>query len=453
MAANNDNEMMSIDETSPIIALLPYEQVHKDDDYKEETKNNFLENDALETDAIIEKFKIAVTFLLHSKSPLHDGNISYSFKNVCQMYNNQLNNDDEHYQRLLTSLNSFYSKSYEEQWYTLHKLWNKWRRFHYDGDIANTGFYQDVLMDEFCDEYLSNHRKFRITTLCDEVSTKNDVIRKIQSRDQMKQWLDYKMRAMDTSINELPDETESDKQPMFLWESQHVLSFVEEMDQCKHLAPVFLQYNINGSELCAMTQKQFELLFECFLLNNDEFDKNIFNDLKSNNDNQVDWRIAQHSSALKKLVDKTRIKQHIVSRYHLASDLLKHLLTERDYPHIQVEAQNIFELIQFLRTDSKAGPKHFWKIDSLFFHKIDNFLAVLLSPPRITQIFQKWFPDFLVDENKSYGSNKTDVQKRVESSRKGAQRYIPVSPDCLDKCMDVMCAYTACSDFFHNIDR
>eukprot|EP01084_Bolivina_argentea_P204983 350173_1 len=448
MAANNDNEMMSIDETSPIIALLPYEQVHKDDDYKEETKNNFLENDALETDAIIEKFKIAVTFLLHSKSPLHDGNISYSFKNVCQMYNNQLNNDDEHYSQLLKNLNLLYSESYQEQWYTLYETWINWGK--YDDDTINTEN-DGAAIDEFCNAYILNQHKFVVTPDKNDEnklsSDKNDIIHDIVTRESMQRWIEtYKIH----NVNEhkWSTENESDKRPMFVWNCKDVIAFVEDIEELKHWASVFLQYNIDGRELCVMNELQLQLLLECFLVNNHSFE-NIFSTLKNRNDNII----RHQATALKKLVDKTRIKQHIVSRYHLASDLLKHLLTERDYPHIQVEAQNIFELIQFLRTDSKAGPKHFWKIDSLFFHKIDNFLAVLLSPPRITQIFQKWFPDFLVDENKSYGSNKTDVQKRVESSRKGAQRYIPVSPDCLDKCMDVMCAYTACSDFFHNIDR
>eukprot|EP01084_Bolivina_argentea_P008131 15201_1 len=140
-------------------------------------------NDTFEADIVIEKFKIAITFLLHPQSPLHNSdncdeetdtsfdiidkclgnknNVSL-FKTRCHKYNNDTNaaRNSKYYKVCLKYLHSFYTKEYQHQWSILNTFWNYWNQnindnISEDTDCDDETTYQSYL-EEACDIYLWN---------------------------------------------------------------------------------------------------------------------------------------------------------------------------------------------------------------------------------------------------------------------------------------------------------
>eukprot|EP01083_Nonionella_stella_P014074 39554_1 len=264
----------------------------------------------------------------------------------------------------------------------------------------------------------------------------------------------------------------SDTMPMYMWQWQDVVALIESMDDIKHFASVFWQYKIDGKELCTMTQKQIEYLIECSLLNNHKLKDENLNALRYNTERRhLTWPITQEARILREQTDKIRIRQHIICQYRLAIDLLKHFLTESEYPGIQEDAEKIFNLIQLLRVNVNKGPKHFWKMEPVpFFNKIDNFLAVLLAPKRLRQAFAECYPDFLqppapvpheseaqttcTEETHTTTLSMSSIfSDQLMSPRNSARSGASVSADVLDKCVDMMCSHSKYTLFIHNTDR
>ncbi len=62
------------------------------------------------------------------------------------------------------------------------------------------------------------------------------------------------------------------------------------------------------------------------------------------------------------------------------------------------DANNIKHCVNLVRSNISDGPKKFWKIESHFFNKIDNYLTVLVCGENIQDLYLQCFPDFLYEE-------------------------------------------------------
>eukprot|EP01084_Bolivina_argentea_P022515 41843_1 len=207
--------------------------------------------------------------------------------------------------------------------------------------------------------------------------------------------------------------------PMDLWSWQNVVAAIEdaifqdengEIYQLKHFASVFWQYQIEGKELVAMDVLQVELLVECWFLNN--IKEQFFDEVKRKSQQELGddvWDLALEAQRLMKYIDRLRIHSHVVSRYHLSMDIVQLIISEykdnagqetinRNINDVYEDAVNIKHCVDLLRANISDGPKQFWKIESHFFNKIDNYLSVLICGETIQDLYLKCFPDFLYEE-------------------------------------------------------
>lgn len=218
-------------------------------------------------------------------------------------------------------------------------------------------------------------------------------------------------------------------QPMDVWKWQNVVAFIEANEELRHLASVFWQYRIDGRELCKMGSKQIELLVECSMINNHNIIESDFDFLKDRAKSR--WQLEPEAEALVHYKDKTRILSHVIAKYHLAMDTV-HEVTEnvRDtkrYHEFYQDAAMIADTIQILRANPLNGSKLYWKIDSYFFDKIDNFLSILICDDLIREMYSKCVYDFLIVPDKPPSDYVDEIMKDNKLKHDAMKSKSPLS--------------------------
>ena len=370
---------------------------------------------------IIEKMKIALTFLLNKDSKI--------FQQNEQIQEHEIDEIDENIMNKLYVLSNYKS---------LNKTWNEWKLYkNIDNNIDDLIDFNDEELqyledesDHFLDEQhdlieCSSQSLIQTLTNSFTKSTPKQIsIRKnphfytlniqkygsnslysdeelefVSNKKKMNEWITkYKSNINHIKSNKYSDIKMDHFMPMNVWNWKNVVSFIESMDEFKYFASIFWEYQINGKELMKMKRKQIELLLEHSFLNNSQFLLNKENEVKFEN-------VKSKSTEISKLVcciHKARIQSHVISRYYLTMDVL-HNLVNKKYETIINEAfyddaKMIFHLIQSFRS-FHSGPKTFWKMDAIFFNKIDNYLSVLICDEHLFKMYQISFPDFLCEED------------------------------------------------------
>eukprot|EP01084_Bolivina_argentea_P173636 300777_1 len=192
-----------------------------------------------------------------------------------------------------------------------------------------------------------------------------DKLRDISKRIDMEDWLiTYKERSdidfdggsfLCKSImgNDLHDEhlkrtIAINNLPFSKWEWEHVVFWIQKIDEFKTFASVFSEWKINGEELLEMNVKQIMWLTDC-CYRQEKINKEIVKDL-----------------IIK--IKKQMINTIITYQYGLY------------YKVIKQYSSDISELLKYLYPKTEQGPKALWKLDAFYFSKIDNLLAIFAAP-------------------------------------------------------------------------
>eukprot|EP01083_Nonionella_stella_P239003 837014_1 len=288
-----------------------------------------------------------------------------------------------------------------------------------------------------------------VKTLNNTPFSKEEELSGVRTRDQMKQWITkYKDRGFKWGWHHTPTENEMDPMdtiskndkscgamcnrwmdaikaifyrdefqkevplhlPMYAWTWQHLVSFIESEEQYKRFSSIFWEYSINGQEICNMKAKQIELLIECSVLNNSKVFESEFDEFKllqsrnafygvdpEQKEAKNEWEITTAANELYEYIIKGRVQSQIVSRYYTAWDILMQVANNTKHP-LNMKARSIRDLVSLLRAEPADGPKQFWKVDAVFFNKIDNYLMALIGRGSVRSIFQKYWPDFLFED-------------------------------------------------------
>eukprot|EP01084_Bolivina_argentea_P249812 418343_1 len=429
---------------------------------------------------IIERLKIAVTFLLHKNSPLYLNNKHNN--NACfQEYNVDESDENTDFELYHAKVNLLYNEIYKNKHDLIYKQWCKWLQY---ADRIENGEIIDIqekmneshefieheehILEDISDDFILNKATLKKTTQSIigsfasktlkterdhftrmathrqqkrklenkkiehkeekdndfiqkrdthlsqlEINTSEDMLYIIEDRQSMKQWIKkYKHDLMSQAFNcchreytEDAGQTDFDiTTPMNTWSWQNVVAFIEASEALRHLASVFWQYRITGAELCRMGSKQIELLIECSMLNNHNFVETEFDKLK--NISADKWELCIDAKKFVYYKDQMRIQSHIISKYHLAIDVLHDIIygviedDKHQHKEFYEDSAVIFDVISFLRANNIDGSKEYWKIDAYFFNKIDNYLAVLISDDLIREMYQKCYLYFLISPDK-----------------------------------------------------
>eukprot|EP01084_Bolivina_argentea_P204981 350168_1 len=282
------------------------------------------------------------------------------------------------------------------------------------------------------------------------LNDKEDIhLQDVECHNDMKLWIEkHKAVQEHNLLNIFRDKMDADKLPMSLWSKMDVISFITKLEDIQpHFESALWQYNINGQDLCDITEEQMEWLMQISIENNHDIDleDNFISDSK---DDEDEFGV----KALKSEVNKNRIKSHIVCYYYHTMDRLKSLCAENN-----IQAQSIYNIIKMLRMSIREGPKAFWKSDAIFFHKIDNFLAVLLANTHLQEMYLKCYKVFEVDKHDENESNSIITKEHMleissNSFEEQENNVEMVKEDLMDTCADKICCYHV-SECIHNTDR
>eukprot|EP01083_Nonionella_stella_P070848 189819_1 len=440
---------------------------------------------------ILERLKIAITFLLHSNSPLRANNtIDYA---LFHGYNNHIQQEDFDLDIYTAKINLLYKKTYKTQHKVMHKTWQEWQQYVTNTETDTKQRVQAVhalmeqheeFLEETADDFILSQSIFTQTsqsliasfaapthqqttlrsnelvnmatqrqqnrqmhTASDrgqlpdfamDLQRSADVLQTIEDRESMKQWIGkYKTNSdliAKAFINccccnreyiEEAGQAELDiTSPMTAWSWQNVVAFIESSEELRHLASVFWQYKLNGLELCKMGGKQLELLVECSLLSNEQFIESDFDRVKQQH--QREWTLRMDAERFVYYKDKVRIESHVIAQYHLAMDILKHVIygvldnDDAEYKEFYQDFGLISDLLEILRAEHIHGSKEYWKMDAYFFDKIDNYLAILISNPLVLTMYHQSHCDFLVPPEKvpdDYVYRLMDANDRIAHSQ------------------------------------
>eukprot|EP01083_Nonionella_stella_P183901 665722_1 len=389
---------------------------------------------------ILEKLKIALTFLLHDESPMwkeEDIKENNAFeKRLTQYSHNPLSRYED-------VLNSLFDQTYASHHASLHSVWSKWMahttsNLDFDQMIQNNA---QILDDDCVDLY--HEAKYVDTHSAKALSN-------VGTRKEMEEWINKYKAHSNCNLNELGEEKNA-RMFIDLWSWQSVVAAIEDAQQLrlKHFASVFWQYQINGKELLAMNAQQMQFLVESWCVNN------IGIQLQ---DQMVQSQLSAESEWLKAFIDKLRINSHCIARYYLSMDIVDWVIFNAEDSAYYEDAINIKFCIESLRSRVEDGPNQYWKLNAHFFNKIDNYLSVLIVQPQIRQMYSICFPHFIDQIHEHTADNTSYIQHAVLNSNKQCAHSSKkpleyVEEDLLDTCTDKCCLDDYIKDYVHNLDR
>eukprot|EP01083_Nonionella_stella_P256928 879976_1 len=386
---------------------------------------------------ILEKLKIALTFLLHDESPMwkeEDIKENNAFeKRLTQYSHNPLSKYED-------VLNSLFDQTYASHHASLHSVWSKWMahttsNLDFDQMIQNNA---QILDDDCVDLY--HEAKYVDTHSAKALSN-------VGTRKEMEEWINKYKAHSNCNLNELGEEKNA-RMFIDLWSWQSVVAAIEDAQQLrlKHFASVFWQYQINGKELLAMNAQQIQFLVECWCANNIEIQS-------------VESQLRSESEWMKTYIDKLRIDSHCIARYYVSLDIIDWIIHNNAQSRYYEDAINIKYCIESLRSKVEDGPNQYWKLNAHFFNKIDNYLSVLIVQPQIREMYSICFPHFVDPKDTAIkhqhiitSSNRKATHN--ENHRKSTMK--DVEEDALDMCTDKCCKHDMCDDcsrFVHNLNR
>eukprot|EP01084_Bolivina_argentea_P257518 433885_1 len=189
--------------------------------------------------------------------------------------------------------------------------------------------------------------------------------------------------------------------PFSKWEWEHVVFWIEKIDELKNFASVFSEWKINGEELLQMNIKQIIWLTKC-CYRVEIINKQIVKDLII-------------------VIKKEMINTIIKYQYGLY------------YKQIKKYSPEISDLLEYLQPKKEQGPKALWKLDAFYFSKIDNMLAILIAPKGCQKLFREWNPKFIFDDLDTHTSSLTERTKSTQGSQLGLKNINKSKKDIIYK--------------------
>eukprot|EP01084_Bolivina_argentea_P257517 433882_1 len=189
--------------------------------------------------------------------------------------------------------------------------------------------------------------------------------------------------------------------PFSKWEWEHVVFWIEKIDELKNFASVFSEWKINGEELLQMNIKQIIWLTKC-CYRVEIINKQIVKDLII-------------------VIKKEMINTIIKYQYGLY------------YKQIKKYSPEISDLLEYLQPKKEQGPKALWKLDAFYFSKIDNMLAILIAPKGCQKLFREWNPKFIFDDLDTHTSSLTERTKSTQGSQLGLKNINKSKKDVVYK--------------------
>ena len=247
------------------------------------------------------------------------------------------------------------------------------------------------------------------------------------------------------------------------WDWPYVVWWLQCFEQFNdyNIVTLFGKYHINGKELMYLTVKQIVLLFQ--IEYNIDDDTNISfpnayddsdvdsdenenehenetrrNDVKNNNGNNnngdsndrrsINDDFRAIATAIVNEIRKHRIHALFEKYYQCIwsqlIDISRNSKETIDYTNgierKQIElreiASSVIDIVDSLRAEPNVGPLAFWKGNSVFFNKIDNFLAILLIPKTLQVMMKLYFPDYLLEPIEDMSNFDTNTNTNINTN-------------------------------------
>eukprot|EP01084_Bolivina_argentea_P130806 230926_1 len=219
-----------------------------------------LDTDNYDIQHVLERFKIAITFLLHPKSPLFssDNNIEdekqyentneidndtiLQFQNNCRIFNNNTNynqvGNQAHWRDRLRDLYSLYDEDYKDKEHRiLNNMWSKWKEnakpANNDAPIRIVNYLMNTeerkYMQDNCDHFMDLYGDDDNNKL----ETNVDELTEVKDTKDMNEWLNANQLLK--SKFEFNNSDENNKRallvPMSEWNCNDLISYVKEVDE------------------------------------------------------------------------------------------------------------------------------------------------------------------------------------------------------------------------------
>eukprot|EP01084_Bolivina_argentea_P250966 420703_1 len=329
----------------------------------------------------------------------------------------EYSNAENIFQHIMSNLNI--NKCKQTYWNELIEYWDSWQNndniakneiFDWDkyaNDIENVSKTVDQLIDSLKLFNTSNEKPV------ERNMKKMEDIKTINNREDMERWLDNykknehgvtyapKSKMVDNPFMKYESEYWNDEDikrtnnihnlPFKLWDWKHVVFWIQKQHKFKNFAVVFYQWKINGEELLAMNEKQIISLTKCCRIS-PRFSSKIVKDL---------------IIEIKKMMITTAITYQYGLYYRVIKEHLDDILMENSI--------KISDLLNYLHPKKEQGAKALWKLNTFYFSKIDNILAILIAPKECQKLLREWYPTFIFDV---YNENQDKIMLNQEMQRK-----------------------------------